>query len=88
MKRQIVPCGIFALLLLLPSCNRTQQTSEINQIDIAEEIEKLAELKVSDLGKTIQYIPLETTDSCLIGDFPEVKLLDDKIVIHNGKQCF
>ena len=66
MKRQIVPCGIFALLLL-PSCNRTQQTSEINQIDIAEGIEKLAELKVSDLGKTIQYIPLETTDSCLIG---------------------
>ena len=63
MKRQIVPCGIFALLLL-PSCNRTQQTSEINQIDIAEGIEKLAELKVSDLGKTIQYIPLETTDSC------------------------
>lgn len=87
MKRQIVPCGIFALLLLLPSCNRTQQTSEINQIDIAEGIEKLAELKVSDLGKTIQYIPLETTDSCLIGDFPEVKLLDDKIMIHNGKQC-
>lgn len=86
MKRQIVSCGIFAMLLLA-SCNGAQQTSEVNLIDIAGGMEKLTELKVSDLGKTIRYIPLETTDSCLIGDFPNIKLLDDKIMVYNGKQC-
>ena len=86
MKRQIVSCGIFAMLLLA-SCNGAQQTSEVDLIDIAGGMEKLTELKVSDLGKTIRYIPLETTDSCLIGDFPNIKLLDDKIMVYNGKQC-
>lgn len=60
MKRQIVSCGIFAMLLLA-SCNGAQQTSEVDLIDIAGGMEKLTELKVSDLGKTIRYIPLETT---------------------------
>lgn len=74
-------------MLLLASCNGAQQTSEVDLIDIAGGMEKLTELKVSDLGKTIRYIPLETTDSCLIGDFPNIKLLDDKIMVYNGKQC-
>lgn len=50
MKRQIVSCGIFAMLLLA-SCNGAQQTSEVDLIDIAGGMEKLTELKVSDLGK-------------------------------------
>ena len=83
MKRQIVSCGIFAMLLLA-SCNGAQQTSEVDLIDIAGGMEKLTELKVSDLGKTIRYIPLETTDSCLIGDFPNIKLLDDKIMVYKA----
>ena len=52
MKRQIVSCGIFAMLLLA-SCNGAQQTSEVDLIDIAGGMEKLTDLKVSDLGKTI-----------------------------------
>lgn len=44
MKRQIVSCGIFAMLLLA-SCNGAQQTSEVDLIDIAGGMEKLTELK-------------------------------------------
>ena len=41
MKRQIVSCGIFAMLLLA-SCNGAQQTSEVDLIDIAGGMEKLS----------------------------------------------
>ena len=37
------------------------------QIDVLPAFENLAELKVSQLGKNIRYVPLETTDSSLIG---------------------
>ena len=56
MKRQIVSCGIFAMLLLA-SCNGAQQTSEVDLIDNEGGMETLTELKESDLEKTNQYNP-------------------------------
>jgi hypothetical protein len=47
MKRQIVSCGIFTMLLLA-SCNGAQQTSEVDLIDIAGGMENLISGKQSD----------------------------------------
>ena len=68
---------IFAcVILLLSSCtNREKSASNSNSIDIEESMQNLIKLKVSDFGKTIRYIPLETTDDCLIGNKPVVKVL-------------
>lgn len=54
-------------------------------IDIVGGMEKLIELKVFDFGKIIWYIFLEIMDFCLIGDFFNIKFLDDKIMVYNGK---
>jgi hypothetical protein len=44
-------------------------------------LKNLSRLKVSNLGKTIRYIPLETPDDGLIGKSPVVKVLRNYIVV-------
>mgnify|MGYP002963931138 FL=1 len=65
MKKQIMLGG---LLLLLGSCAPQNKANAPNAIDIAASLEHLTELKISQLGKQIRYILLETTDSSLIGN--------------------
>ena len=65
MKKTIL---IGALALALGACSTASQKSEAQgQIDIVPAFENPTELKVSHLGKNIRYVPLETTDSSLIG---------------------
>ena len=81
-------CLICIVLSVLLSCrhqeNRVQDT---NVIDIEHGIENPAKLKTSDFGKTIRYIPLETTDDGLVGRNPVVKVLRDYIVIEAQGSC-
>ena len=76
------------LLLLLGSCAQPSQTNDSKAIDIAGSIEQLTELKVSQLGKNIRYVPLETTDSSLIGNSYSIKLLKDKTLVTTGTLYF
>ena len=76
-----------SLLLLLSSCTPTKTTNNLNAIDIAGSFEHLTELKVSQLGKNIRYVPLETTDSSLIGNSHNIKLLKDKILVATEGSC-
>lgn len=85
MKKQIILSAV--LLLLLGSCAQPSQTNDSKAIDIAGCIEQLTELKVSQLGKNIRYVPLETTDSSLIGNSYSIKLLKDKILVTTGSRC-
>lgn len=75
------------LLSLLSACSSSTTTSDSNTIDIATSLEKLTELKVSQLGKNIRYVPLETTDSSLIGNSYTIKLLKDKILVNTNNRC-
>lgn len=88
MKSKIVLS--ICVTLLVASCSKTtssRKSGETIEIDIVNGVEELTELKASDLGKTIRYVPLETTDSCLVGDKPRVRLLRDKIMVITSKQC-
>lgn len=51
-------------------------------------MEKPAELKLSELGSDVRYVPLETTDSCLVGGSPNILLLDKEIVVFSRQTCF
>ena len=85
MKKTIL---IGALALALGACSTTSQKNEAQgQIDIVPAFENPTELKVSHLGKNIRYVPLETTDSSLIGQMYGIKLLDDKILVTSGANC-
>ena len=76
------------VLLFLFSCKNNQGNSVMTSsiIDIEYGLQNLTRLKVSDFGKTIRYIQLETNDNCLVGDAPIVKILKNYIVIHNNRR--
>ena len=90
MKKQTWLGGILASLLTACSPSVQNEKAE-GQIDVLPAFENLTELKVSHLGKTIRYVPLETTDSSLVVGV-QVGLLDDKILIASGNRtewhCF
>ena len=72
------------LVSLLTACSPSAQKGKEGQIDVLPAFENLTELKVSQLGKNIRYVPLETTDSSLIGARYAIQLLDDGILVSYG----
>ena len=76
---------------MLMACSSGTENMQ-GQIDVLPAFENLSELKVSQLGKNIRYVPLETTDSSLIGGSCKVCLLEDKIMVTYGARseshCF
>ena len=79
------------LSCLMAACTGTPQSSAdglCSSIDVAGAMEKPAELKLSELGSDVCYVPLETTDSCLVGGSPNILLLDKEIVVFSRQTCF
>lgn len=78
---------VIALMGLLVSCSSTPQSAKLCTVDVAGAMENPAELKLSELASDVRYVPLETTDSCLIGANPNILLLDKQIVVYSNKEC-
>ena len=85
---------IFACaLIILVSCtnkeknNSSSTNTSLSVIDIEWGMKNLTKLNISDFGKTIRYVPLETTDDCLIGKNPIVKVLKNYIVVETDTRC-
>lgn len=78
------------LVGLMAACTGAPQSSAggMETIDVAGAMEKNTELKLSELGSDVRYVPLETNDSCLIGGNPDIQLLDKYIVVSSRKDCF
>ncbi|MDD3039302.1 DUF4934 domain-containing protein [Bacteroides sp.] len=79
-------CSIY----LMAACTGPQRstTEDLCIVDVAGAMENQTELKISELGSDVCYIPLETTDSCLIGNDPKLLLLNKHIVVYTRKDCF
>ena len=82
MKKLIYASAL--LVGLLTACSPSAQKGHEGQIDVLPAFENLTELKVSQLGKNIRYVPLETTDSSLIGAAYSIQLLKDGILVSYG----
>ena len=78
--------GVFALLLT--SCSLNDDNDYKGQINILPAFNMQTELKVSQLGKSIRYVPLETTNSSLIDDIHEIRLQEKCIMITSHGNCF
>lgn len=85
-KRGIYVTCIIALAV---ACTQAPHSSieGVATIDVAGAMEKPTELKLSELGSAVRYIPLETTDSCLIGRNPNILLTDNHIVVFAERNC-
>ncbi|MDE7461511.1 MAG: DUF4934 domain-containing protein [Paramuribaculum sp.] len=66
MNKILITSTTAASILLLAACSGGNQQTDNTVIDIAGAISSPKELKVSDLGSKITYVPLETNDSALI----------------------
>jgi hypothetical protein len=86
MKHKILFLSM-VLSVLLSCKNQGNREIESGVIDIEHGIENLNRLKTSDFGKTVRYIPLETTDDGLVGRDPIVKVLRKHIVIEAQGSC-
>lgn len=75
-------------LLLLVACNAkdSEHADTVLFVDLMS-VGNPADFKLSDFGDSVRYVPLETTDSCLIGNDPQIRLLEDKIMVVTSKQC-
>lgn len=78
---------LLGIVLMLSACTTTQDHNRDTIIVDLTSVNDLQELKLSDFGNTVRYVPLETNESCLIDDNPQITLLEDKIVVTTKKQC-
>ena len=85
MKKSILLLGLLATWC---GCtNHSQQDETMETIQVLPAWENLSELKCSQLGKSIRYVPLETTDSSLIGNSYNLMLLDNHILVTTDKRA-
>lgn len=70
-----------------PTAQKTADAS-LTIINVAGTVEKQQELKITDLGKQIRYLPLETTDSCLIGNNPQIMVLEKQVLVLSGSSLY
>lgn len=74
-----------SFLVLSISCSE-QQTGDIEIIGLATAFENQTELKASDCFSEIRYVALETSDSCLIGNAPLIRIASDRIIVMTSQQ--
>lgn len=71
---------------LLGACTTVSKESSIPAIDVVSGIKSVQPLNVTDLASTATYIPLETHDSCLVGEAPCVRKFKDKLLVSSQGQ--
>lgn len=78
-----------ASCLFLAACNESKTTDGgLRVIPLGTAIDARTELNASDCFKQVRYVPLETTDSSLIGKGPYVQVIKDRILVSTSQdQC-
>ena len=71
---------------LFSACTTVSEKSSLPAIDVVSGIESVQPLNVADLASTVKYIPLETNDSCLVGEAPCVRKFNDKLLVASQGQ--
>ena len=74
--------GLSCLVILAFSCGRPSvSSSDYLVIDVATAMSQQTTLKASEYFSEIRYIPLETSDTCLIGRNPRIHFAGENILI-------
>ena len=71
------------------SCSSSIKKGELETIAVGSAYSALTTIKASDYFQHITYIPLETTDSVLVGNAPSIRLAGNRLIVSSAqKQCF
>lgn len=71
---------LFMFILSFCSCQKQEQESNVIKVDVAA----AKELDLNELVEEINVIPLETNDSCLVGDRFTMQVRNGAVYITNG----
>ena len=79
MKKEIISTLLLASLLGACSSDKHVSTNEIRTVDVRSAMEKESPFSMKEDVESIEYIPLETTDSCLISNTSSL-IADDNYI--------
>ncbi|HEY3373049.1 MAG TPA: 6-bladed beta-propeller [Prolixibacteraceae bacterium] len=83
---------LLIILFIVMGCQKKPLTHIDKNVEIINLNEGLENdgivLKLSDIAKYIQYVPLETTNECLIDKIDKIMIDDSLIFLFNKKQFF
>lgn len=82
MKRLKQCVGLLTGLLLI-SCSGADRTVNTSIIDVASAMENPQEMKVSQLGSKIRFVPLETNDSVLVANHWDFWVTNKYVIVSN-----
>lgn len=78
--------NLFIALLVVSSCQlRSPEKEGVWVADVRSAIQKETPVSMKEDVEGIEYIPLETTDSCLISNVTALIMDDEFIFVQNGK---
>ena len=85
----IQSAGLSCIALLAFGCGRSMIPSgDIFVIDLATAMSQQTTLKASEYFSEIRYIPLETSDTCLIGNNPVIRFAGENILITTSTRSY
>lgn len=88
MKR-LIYYSIALLCSGLFSCSEPKQANDdLDVIPIEAAFANPSELKASEYFQKVRYVRLETSDSCLIGANPTVRISGDKLIVNSGRRQY
>lgn len=87
-KTWIYTIGIACALTACKPSTQKPANDSLLSIDVKGAAEKNEELKITDLGEQIRYLPLETNDSCLIGNNPQIMVLEKQVLVMSGNNLY
>lgn len=78
---------IVIIFFLFISCSEKKSES-ILLIDVETAIQSPKQIKCSDFIESIEYVQLETNDSCLIDKLRKIDVLDNNVIVQDVNNCF
>lgn len=76
---------IYLIAFVLLSCTESDRTSTV-KIQLSDAMDRTELLDASELSETVTYIPLETNDSVIVGNIPDITVLDSVILVSSLSQ--
>ncbi len=77
------------LLQILYACNSEKPKSEIITIDLVKELgESFSSIYMSEIFSDISYIRLQTNDDMMIGNNPDISIVDNVVIVKDRDNCF
>ena len=78
--KRLLRLSILCVCMVVVSC-KSADTAETHVINFPEAIDNIGIVNLSDVAKSIRYVPLETRGDALVGEYPRIAYDGNHIVV-------